>query len=138
VNTIAETRKGGSTEVGLIEEDLSARIIGHCIAVHRALGPGFLESVYEEALAIEFAKAGIHFERQKNVLISYEGQPVGEHRLDYVVEARLVLELKACKNIDDIHLAVARSYLKATRLQLGLVVNFAKPTLEIRRVVLSF
>lgn len=123
--------------MALIEEELSGRIPGCCISVHRVLGPGFLESIYEEALAIEFAKNGLRFERQKNVLISYDGKPVGEHRLDYLLESRVVLELKACKNIDDIHLAIARSYLKATNLTLTLVVNFAKPTLEIRRVVLS-
>jgi GxxExxY protein len=121
----------------LIEEELSERIIGACIRVHRALGPGFLESIYEEALALEFAKAGMVAERQKPVLIFYDGKPIGEHRLDYMIEARVVLELKACKDIEDIHLAIARSYLKATVLPLALVINFAKPTLEIRRVVLT-
>jgi GxxExxY protein len=121
----------------LIEAELSELIIGGCIRVHRALGPGFLESIYEEALSVEFAKASIVFERQKAVMISYDGKAIGEHRLDYLINSRVVLELKACKNIEDIHLAVARSYLKATRLPLALVVNFAKPTLEIRRVVLS-
>jgi GxxExxY protein len=121
----------------LIEAELSQRIIGCCIQVHRTLGPGFLERVYEEALAIELAGSGIAFERQKQLDIHYDGKPVGEYRLDYLIEGRVVLELKACKEIDDIHLATARSYLKASRLQLALVVNFAKPTLEIRRVVLS-
>ena len=122
----------------LIEAELSDRIIGCCIRVHRSLGPGFLESIYEEALAIEFAKTVVLFERQKVIVISYDGKPIGEHRIDYLVAARVILELKACKGIDDIHLAVARSYLKATHLPLALIVNFAKPTLEIRRVVLTF
>jgi GxxExxY protein len=121
----------------LVEEELSKRIIGCCIAVHRALGPGFLESIYEEALAVEFAKTGFLVERQKQVLIFYEGKMIGEHRLDYLIDARVILELKACQDIDDVHLAVARSYLKATNLALALVINFAKPTLAIRRVVLS-
>jgi GxxExxY protein len=121
----------------LIEAELSERIIGCCIRVHRALGPGFLESIYEEALAIEFGGFPITFERQKAVSISYNNIAIGEHRLDYLIQARVILELKACKNIDDVHLAVARSYLKATGLPLALVVNFAKPTLEIRRVALS-
>jgi GxxExxY protein len=121
----------------LIEAELSERIIGCCIRVHRTLGPGFLESLYESAVAIEFGKAGLVFERQRTVLVSYEGSPIGEHRLDYLVETRVILELKACKNIEDVHLAVARSYLKATAVPLALVINFAKPTLEIRRVVLS-
>ncbi len=121
----------------LIEAELSERIIGCGIRVHRVLGPGFLEKVYEEAFAVELAKAGLSFERQKIVLLFYEGKPIGEHRLDYLIQDRVVLELKACKDIEDIHLATARSYLKATNLPLALVLNFAKPTLEIRRVVLS-
>jgi GxxExxY protein len=120
-----------------VEEELSQRVIGCCIRVHRELGPGFLEKIYEESLAIEFLKAGIEFERQKQLLIFYDQKPVGEHRLDYLVESRVVVELKACKEIDDIHLATARSYLKATTCKLALVVNFAKPTVEIRRVVNS-
>jgi GxxExxY protein len=121
----------------LIEAELSERIIGCCTRVHRTLGPGFLEKVYEEALAIELAKGGLGFERQKTVALLYDGKPIGEHRLDYLIEARVVLELKACKDIEDIHLATARSYLKATNRPLALVVNFAKPVIEIRRVILS-
>jgi GxxExxY protein len=121
----------------LIEAALSEQIIGCCIRVQRELGPGFLEKVYEEALAIELAKAGLNFERQKIVIIHYDGKAVGEHRLDYLIESRVVLEMKATKEIDDIHLATARSYLKATGRQLALVVNFAKPVLEIKRVVLT-
>ncbi len=121
----------------LIEAELSGRIIGCCMRVHQVLGPGFLEKVYEEAQAIELAKTGLAFERQKTVVLLYDGKPVREHRLDYLISARVVLELKACKEIEDIHLATARSYLKATNLPLALVVNFAKPTLEIRRIVLS-
>jgi GxxExxY protein len=137
---IAEARKNGSAKnkpMPLVEEELSERILGCCIWVHRALGPGFLEKVYEEAVSIELTKAGLGFERQKTVVIFYDQKPVGEHRLDLLVESRVVIELKACKEIEDVHLAIARSYLKATRLQLALVLNFAKPTLEIRRVVLT-
>jgi GxxExxY protein len=136
---IAETRKQGNAEKGvdLIEVELSERIIGCGIRVHCALGPGFLEKIYEEALAIELLKGGLAFERQKILVLRYEGQPIGEHRLDLLVECRVVLELKACKAIEDIHLATARSYLKATGLPIALVMNFAKPVLEIRRVALS-
>ena len=121
----------------LIEAEFSERIIGCGIKVHRALGLGFLEKVYEEAMAIELTKAGLRFERQKTVVLLYDGKPVGEHRLDLLVDARVVVELKACKAIEDIHLATTRSYLKATVLPLALIMNFAKPTLEIRRIVLS-
>jgi len=121
----------------LIEAQLSERIIGCCIQVHRVLGPGFLEKIYEEALAIEFGRAGLKFERQKTIVVRYAEQAVGEHRLDYLIEGRVVLELKACKEFEDVHLVVARSYLKATACSLALVVNFARPKLEIRRVVLT-
>lgn len=121
----------------LIHAELSERILGCCIRVHKALGPGFLEKIYEEALCLELRSAGLLFERQRTVLICYGGEPVGEHRLDLLVEDTVVIELKACSAIEDTHLATARSYLKATGLQLALVVNFARPTLDIKRVVLT-
>lgn len=121
----------------LIEGELSRRIIGCCIEVHRELGPGFLEKVYEEAVALEFERARVGFERQKVVVVHYANQPVGEHRLDFLVESRVILELKACRTLEDVHFAIARSYLKATRCPLALIVNFAQPKLEVRRVVLS-
>ena len=96
-----------------------------------------MESIYEEALALELKKEGLNFDRQKVIVVFYDGKAVGEHRLDYLIERRIVLELKACKAIDEVHLAVARSYLKAAGLPLALVVNFAKPVVEIRRVVLT-
>ena len=80
---------------------------------------------------------GVQVERQKQVIVTYEGKPIGEHRLDLLVEGRVVVELKACQGIEDIHLATARSYLKATSLQTALVLNFARPTLDIKRVVLT-
>jgi GxxExxY protein len=120
-----------------VEAELSNKIIGCGIKVHRPLGPGFLEKIYEAALTVELANAGIDFEQQKTVPLVYDHQPIGEHRLDLFVAGRVVVELKACKNIEDIHLATARSYLKATGTSLALLLNFAKSTLEIRRVVLS-
>jgi GxxExxY protein len=121
----------------LIQAELSEKIIGCCIRVHKALGPGFLEKIYEEALGLELTKAGLKYERQELVIVVYDGKAIGEHRLDLVVEGLVVLELKATAGIDDIHLATSRSYLKATSLQLALVVNFARPTLDIKRVVLT-
>lgn len=121
----------------LLHAELSEQILGCCIRVHRALGPGFLEKIYEEALCLELANQGLAFVRQQTVVVSYAGQPIGEHRLDLLVEGKVVLELKACSGIEDIHLATARSYLKATGLALALVVNFARPTLDIKRVVLT-
>jgi GxxExxY protein len=123
--------------MSLIHAVLSERIIGCCIHVHKTLGPGFMESIYEQALCLELSKAALRFEGQKSVLIIYEGQPVGEHRPDLVVEGLVVVELKAAKGIEDVHLATARSYLKATSLKLALILNFARPTLDIKRVVLT-
>lgn len=123
--------------MSLIQAELSEKIIGCCIRVHKTLGPGFLEKIYEEALCLELTKAGLKYERQKLVIVVYDGKAIGEHRLDLVVEGLVVLELKATAGIDDIHLATSRSYLKATSLQLALVVNFARPTLDIKRVVLT-
>jgi GxxExxY protein len=120
-----------------IHAALSEQIIGCGIRVHKALGPGFLEKIYEEALCLELAKAGMKVERQKLVIVTYEGKPIGEHRLDLLVEGKVVIELKSCKAIEDIHLATARSYLKATLLEVALVMNFARPTLDIKRVVLT-
>ena len=123
--------------MALIHAELSEKIIGCCIGVHRALGPGFLEKIYEESLCLELTKAGLRYERQKIVVITYDGKSVGEHRLDLLIEGLVVIELKAAAGIEDIHLATARSYLKATALQLALVVNFARPALDIKRVVLT-
>lgn len=109
----------------LDQGELTGRIIACAIAVHRELGPGFLESVYETALAVEFERQGFRFERQKLIHISYQGVAVGEHRLDYLVEAQIVVELKAITALEDIHFAIVRSYLKAVARQHGLLLNFA-------------
>ncbi|MBW1772976.1 MAG: GxxExxY protein, partial [Deltaproteobacteria bacterium] len=97
--------------------------------------PGFLESIYEEALKVDFSEHGLKYEAQKEIKIEYLGVAVGTHRLDMVVENTIILELKAVSELADIHFAQLRSYLKATGLKIGLLLNFAKPTLEIKRVV---
>jgi GxxExxY protein len=116
-------------------ESLSQKIIGAAIRVHKELGPGFLESIYEEALKIELSKQGYKYETQKQIIIKYHDNEVGTHRLDLLVEGLIIVELKAVKELTDSHFAQLRSYLKATGLKIGLLVNFAKPTLEIKRVV---
>ncbi len=116
-------------------EELSKKIIGAAINVHRALGPGFLESIYEEALKIELSEHRLHYDSQKEIKIKYLGLDIGLHRLDLLVENIIIVELKAVKELADIHFAQLRSYLKATSLKVGLLLNFAKPTLEIKRVV---
>ena len=116
-------------------EALSKKIIGAAIKVHKELGPGFLENIYEEALKVELERQGISFQSQKEVEIQYGGVPVGLHRLDLLVENKIIVELKAVKELSDIHFAQLRSYLKATGLKVGLLLNFAQPTLEIKRIV---
>ena len=116
-------------------EELSRKIIGAAIEVHRELGPGFLEKIYEEALKIEFDENQINYECQKEIKIKYLDTEIGSHRLDLLVENKIIVELKAVKELADIHFTQLRSYLKATNLKIGLLLNFAKPTIEIRRVV---
>ncbi len=118
---------------------LAASVVDAALEVHKALGPGFLESVYEEALCAELSLRGIPFERQKAVHISYKGNPVGKGRLDLLVGGQLVVELKAVAELAPIHTAQVISYLKTTGLSLGLLINFNVPLLKqgIKRVVLS-
>ena len=125
-----ESRKTGKD---LRSRAVTQGIIGAAITVHRALGPGFLESIYEEALAVEFALSGIVFVRQKPITLFYKEHQIGEHRLDFVVEDLIVVELKAIRSLEDIHFAIGRSYLKATGLQDGLLLNFATSPLTIKR-----
>src|SRR5271167_3927891 len=99
-------------KMALEHEALTERIIGAAIEVHRRLGPGFLESVYEKALIIELSKRDLAFQNQLEIIITYDGVEVGQHRLDLLVESTIVVELKAIKNLEDIHFAVVRSYLK--------------------------
>jgi GxxExxY protein len=125
-----ESRKTGRD---LRNSEVTDRIIAAAIRVHRELGPGFLEGIYEEALAVEFALSGIQFVRQKPITLFYKDHQIGEHRLDFLVEGQIVVELKAIKALEDIHFAIGRSYLKATSLQDGLLLNFAAAPLTIKR-----
>ena len=115
-------------------EELTGKIIGAAIRVHKELGPGYVESVYEEALVLELAAAGIPFERQKLIRVYYRGQLVGEQRLDLLVDKTVVVELKAVSELLDIFFARTRSYLKALDLKHGLILNFATMPLTIKRV----
>jgi GxxExxY protein len=114
--------------------DLSGRVIEAAIAVHMALGPGFLESVYENALGVELRARGMGFEQQKVIRIRHRGEEVGEHRLDLVVEGVLLVEMKAVKEIEDIFFIIARSQMKAAGLADGIILNFASTPLTIKRV----
>ena len=116
-------------------EELSNTVIGAAIEVHKELGPGFLERIYEEAFKIRLSEDGIRFESQKEVKVKFHGVEIGIHRMDLNLENQIVIELKAVKELLDIHMAQLRSYLKATKLRTGLLLNFSKPKIEIKRIV---
>ncbi len=120
-------------------DELAYRVIGAAIEVHKHLGPGFLESVYEQALAVELGLRGIAFDRQRVVPVIYKTQIVGEHRLDFVVENQLVVEMKSAESFLPLHRAQLISCLKAMPSQLGLLINFNEKWLKngIERVVLT-
>lgn len=126
-------------EPSKVDDALARETIGAALEVHRALGPGFLESVYEEALAVELGLRGVPFERQVAIEIPFKGHQVGKGRLDLVVGSSVIVELKAIEAFAPIHTAKMISYLKATGCCLGLLINFNVRLLKdgIRRVVLS-
>src|SRR4051794_27738592 len=105
-------------------DGLARQVIGAAIEVHRILGPGFLESMYEEALAIEFDLRGISYERQKPMVLQFKGKTVRDSRLDFLVGQELVVELKAVEAIHPIYPVKVIHYLKMSELRLGLIINF--------------
>ncbi len=119
-------------EIG--HKELSSRVIEAAIAVHMALGPGFIESVYENALCVELTARGIVFEQQKVIRILHRNVVVGEHRLDLLIEGCLLVEMKAVKEIEDIFYTIGRSQMKAAGIRDGLILNFAAMPLAIKRI----
>lgn len=117
-------------------DSLTDRIIYCIIRVHQKLGPGYVEAVYRRALIIELEKLSLAVEPEKEVSIFYEDQEVGKHRLDLVVEGKVILELKAVDALSKAHYSQVRSYLKATGLPLALLINFADDRADFRRVEL--
>ena len=130
---------GGWVEPSRELDELAPKVIGAAIEVHRHLGSGYLESVYEEAVAIECGLRDIPFERQVPVSLDYKGHKVGEGRLDFLIGKKLLVELKAVETLILVHKAQAISYLKATGLHLALLINFNVLVLRagIQRIVLS-
>jgi len=115
-------------------EELTHRIIGCAMKVHRTLGNGFQEVIYQRALAIEFEKAGLGFQREMEMTILYEGIDIGTRRVDFFVADLIMVELKALINLDDTHLAQAMNYCQAYQLPIGLLINFGAKSLEFKRV----
>ena len=117
-------------------EELTFRIRGCAFEVFRELGAGYLEKVYENALLIELKRAGLNAVAQRPLQVSYKGEPVGQFVADLVVEERVLLELKAAPTIQPQHEAQLLNYLKATRIPIGLLINFTHPKAQIKRYVL--
>ena len=118
-------------------EELTREIIGAAMEVHRALGPGFVESIYRNALCRELISKGLTVESEQEVCIAYKNHVVGRHRLDLLVDGRVIVELKAVNGFLDVHFAQALSYLKATQVEVALIVNFGVTTLRWKRLVKS-
>ena len=117
---------------------LTQKVIQCAFTVSNTLGCGFLEKVYENALAHELRNAGLQVQQQYGITVYYDGAAVGDYTADLLVESVLLIELKAVKDLDDIHLAQCLNYLKATNLRLCLLMNFAKPKVEIRRIANNY
>jgi len=117
---------------------LSERVIGCAQNVSRELGTGFLEAVYENALALELEENGILFEKQCLLDIYYKSQLIGQYKADLIIEGKLIIELKAVPTFNDRHKAQVLNYLRATGLNVGLLLNFGMPRLGIQRVVWKY
>jgi len=119
-------------------KDITEKIIGASFEVHKFLGNGFQEVIYQRALAYEMYKSGLEFSREIEQDIFYKDldKPIGTRRADFVVEGKVLVELKAIIQLDDVHLAQALNYLKAYKLEVGLLINFGSKSLTFKRLVL--
>ncbi len=123
-------------ESDLVYNELTRHVIGAAMEVHSNLGPGFLESVYEAAVGIEFDLRGLVYERQKAVSVMYKGKFAKEFFCDFLVDGKVLVELKALKTISNCEQAQVLNYLKATGLKVGLLINFGERSLRYKRMVL--
>jgi GxxExxY protein len=114
--------------------DVTEKIIGASMKIHRYLGNGFQEVIYQRCLEIELKKLGLHFEREKDQSIFYEGTAVGTRRVDFLVEEKILIELKAITQLENVHLAQAINYVEAFELEVGRLINFGANSLQYRRV----
>ncbi len=115
-------------------KELTHKIIGSAMKVHSTLGNGFQEVIYQRALAIEMEKQGLSFVREMKMDILYDGHHIGKRRVDFFVEDKIMLELKAVIKLEDAHLAQAMNYCQAYKLPIGLLINFGSRSLEFKRV----
>ena len=120
------------------ESELTGKIIGCAMEVHRTLGNGFQEVIYQRALAMEMSSQGLSFSREYEMTIYYKGNPIGRRRVDFFVEGKIMVEIKAVIQLEDVHLAQAINYLEAYGLDLvniGLLINFGSRSLTFKRVM---
>lgn len=117
--------------------DITARIIGCAMKVHSALGNGFKEIIYQRALAMEMRKTHLSFEREMKMPIYYDNEIIGTRRVDFFVEEKIMVELKATTILDKVHLAQALNYLEAYKMEIGLLINFGEPSLRFKRIINS-
>ena len=118
----------------IIDDELTYKVIGCAMKVHNTLGNGFQEVIYQRCLAIELHKAKIQFLREQNMPIFYEQIKVGTRRADFIVEGKVLIELKAVIRLEDVHLAQALNYLTAYQIEKGLLINFGSTSLEVKRL----
>ena len=128
----------GTNHTNIIYRDLSYQIMAAIFEVHKELGPGFLEAVYEKALLLELTSRGMNVDVQKVFDLTYKGRKVGNQRLDLIVEEKIVLELKTVERFAPHHTSQLLSYLKASGYRLGILVNFSRAKVEYRRVVMGY
>jgi len=131
---ITDKFKSGAEEY--LFSSLTKEIIGCAIRVHKILGPGFVEKIYQGALSKELTKSNLNYIKEKKVSVKYENAIVGYQVIDFIIEGKIIVELKAVSELNNIHIGQMVSYLKATNEQVGLILNFAKSRLEIKRVKL--
>lgn len=117
------------------DSELTGKIIGAAMEVHKYLGNGFQEVVYQRALSIEMNMQGLEHEREKEMDLSYKGYPIGQRRVDFFVADKIMVEIKAVKELEDVHLAQAINYLEAYEMEIGLLINFGNTSLQFKRVM---
>ncbi len=118
----------------MLYEDLTRKIIGCAMKVHSTMGNGFQEVIYQRALEIEMKYEGLSFEREKEMELFYRDEKIGTRRVDFFVEEKIMVELKAITKLEDVHYAQAINYLEAYKMQVGLLINFGGKSLEFKRV----
>lgn len=114
----------------MVKDKLTYAVIGCAMTVHNIMGPGFQEVIYQRCMAIEMHKVGIEFQREKEQVVYYDGLEVGMRRADFVIEDKLILELKALVELEDVHLAQAKNYTVAYDFPKGLLINFGSKSLQ--------